>query len=160
MRIELVVPPLSALLSGPTGHGRDGRPPPRASAWTSLVSSASWPPTKGRCPTSAPRGAGSSSAPLDLLKVGRVAVAAFVGVAGGGRAARRAGPDAAVARREARLGYGRRRGLYRWGFGLTSALTGPGRPCRGGFHVAGRPRARLQMSCTSWGALPQRARSS
>ena len=54
-------------------------------AWTSLVSSASSLADHGALPdVGAARGGLFFAPPLDLLEVGRVAVAALVGVAGGG----------------------------------------------------------------------------
>ena len=127
-------------------------------AWTNLVSSASSEADHGALPdVGAARGGLFFAPPLDLLEeVGRVAVAAFVGVAGGGsRGAAGSGrmPPLRVERRGCGAGGG---GIGGGGAsGLTSALTAAGGwPSMLFLGSPGsRLRARLQMSCPRWGAL-------
>ena len=127
-------------------------------AWTSLVSSASSDADHGALPdVGAALGGLFFAPPLDLLEeVGRVAVAALVGVAGGGSRGA-AGSGRMPPLRVERRGWGTGGGGIGGGgaSGLTSALTAAGGwPSMLFLGSPGsRLRARLQMSCPRWGAL-------
>ena len=133
-------------------------------AWTSLVSSASSLADHGALPdVGAARGGLFFAPPLDLLEeVGRVAVAALVGVAGGGSRGA-AGSGRMPPLRVERRGWGTGGGGIGGGgaSGLTSALTAGGAALSAAVSMSpGRFGGRgLKCLVRAGGRCPQRARS-